>query len=198
MRSKRALNSAAIRERLYVAAAEVIAQTGFAGAAVSRITDRAEVAQGTFYNYFETREAIFDDMILIFGRKLRIHIRSRVEGIQEFYQREHMAFEAFFEFLRIHPFFSRVLNEAAIFTPDAHQQYFESILKGYRVELTRASQEQQIRKLTGTDVEVISLMLMSARAYFALHYFDQISAKGKVSRSITDAYMSVVRGALRK
>lgn len=198
MRSKRALNSAAIRERLYVAAAEVIAQTGFAGAAVSRITDRAEVAQGTFYNYFETREAIFDDMIVIFGKKLRSHIRSRVEGIHEFYQRERVAFDAFFEFLHIHPFFSRVLNEAEIFTPEAHQQYFQSILKGYRAELTRASQERQIRKLSAVDIEVISLMLMSARAYFAIHYVDQISEKGKISRNITEAYMTVVLGALNK
>jgi AcrR family transcriptional regulator len=198
MSGKRALNSAAIRERLYIAAAEIVAKAGFAGASISRMTERAEIAQGTFYNYFETREAIFDDMIVIFGKKLRNHIRSRVGDIRDFYERERIAFEAFFEFLHVNPFFSRVLNEAEIFTPDSHRQYFESILRGYREELTRASQEDQIRKLTAVEIEVISLMLMSARAYFALHYFNQIREKRKLNKNITETYMSVVRRSLSK
>ncbi|ABE37821.1 TetR/AcrR family transcriptional regulator [Rhodopseudomonas pseudopalustris] len=193
---KRAENSAAIKERLYVAAAEIVAQVGFAGASVARITDKAGIAQGTFYNYFETREAIFEELVPIFGKKLRGHIRSRVGDTFDFYERERIAFDAFFEFLHGNRFFARVLNEAEIFTPAPHHDYFESILKGYRAELARASREGQIRKLSASEVEVISLMLMSARTYFALHYSKQIHESRKVSSTVTNTYMDVVRRAL--
>lgn len=198
MSGKRALNSAAIRERLYIAAAEIVAKAGFAGASVSRITERAQIAQGTFYNYFETREAIFNELVPIFGKKLRGHIRSRVGDTWDFYERERIALDAFFEFLYTNPFFSRVLNEAEIFTPNSHREYFESILKGYREELARALREGQIRKLSPAEIEVISLILMSSRNYFALHYFQQIRKSGKVSSTITNTYMEVVRRSLSK
>src|SRR3990172_2023132 len=48
----RAVRSEVTRNALLDAAAAVVGESGYASAAVSRITARAGVAQGTFYNYF--------------------------------------------------------------------------------------------------------------------------------------------------
>ncbi|HZL48876.1 MAG TPA: helix-turn-helix domain-containing protein [Solirubrobacteraceae bacterium] len=56
------------RGRLLAAAVEVVAESGYAGMSMARVTGRAGVSRGTFYELFEDREdcflAAFDDSII--------------------------------------------------------------------------------------------------------------------------------------
>ena len=42
----------------------IVGELGYAGASVALITARADVAQGTFYNYFESRQDLLDQLQL--------------------------------------------------------------------------------------------------------------------------------------
>ena len=53
------------RRRLLDAAAVVFAREGFLDTKITDITGEANVANGTFYNYFDTKEAIFKAVILV-------------------------------------------------------------------------------------------------------------------------------------
>lgn len=53
---------AGTRERLVLAAAEVFAASGYHASRVSDIVTRAGVAQGTFYLYFPSKEAVFVEL----------------------------------------------------------------------------------------------------------------------------------------
>lgn len=48
------------RQRLLHAAARVLAQHGDNGATIDNFISAADVARGTFYNYFDTRDALID------------------------------------------------------------------------------------------------------------------------------------------
>ncbi|HUY51916.1 MAG TPA: TetR/AcrR family transcriptional regulator [Streptosporangiaceae bacterium] len=52
-----------MRERLVSAAAEVFAVSGYHASKVSDIVGRAGVAQGTFYLYFRSKEAVFLELV---------------------------------------------------------------------------------------------------------------------------------------
>ena len=52
-----------VRERLVSAAAEVFAVSGYHASRVSDIVARAGVAQGTFYLYFPSKEAVFLELV---------------------------------------------------------------------------------------------------------------------------------------
>ena len=193
---KRERNAAEIKDRLYVAAASVVAREGFSTASISRITEAAGVAQGTFYNYFESREAVFEELVPIFGRRMRSHIRRRVSGVDDFFERERIGFQAFFEFIHENPFFGRVLNEAEIFTPVPYKTYFDGILGGYLREFDRAARAGYIRRLAKKEAEAVALVLMSARNYLSYFYAAEILEKGRVPRPAVTAYMRMVRSAL--
>jgi AcrR family transcriptional regulator len=60
---RRARKQRETRARLMAAALEQMAHGGAESVTILSITERADVAQGTFYNYFETREAIIDAVI---------------------------------------------------------------------------------------------------------------------------------------
>jgi AcrR family transcriptional regulator len=48
------------RERIFRAALKLFAERGFLATAVGDITEAADVGKGTFFNYFPTKEHIFD------------------------------------------------------------------------------------------------------------------------------------------
>lgn len=51
------------RARLVAAAREVMARKGLAGATIQEITDAADLALGTFYNYFDSKEAVMEAVV---------------------------------------------------------------------------------------------------------------------------------------
>lgn len=51
------------RERLLDAALRLMAERGMGGVAINEITEAADVGFGSFYNYFESKEAIYDALI---------------------------------------------------------------------------------------------------------------------------------------
>ena len=69
-RQTRAEKSKEFRQVLIDSAAQTVSRHGYADASVSRITQRAKLAQGTFYNYFETRQDILDLLPVAYGEKM--------------------------------------------------------------------------------------------------------------------------------
>lgn len=51
------------REKLLSAAQELLLEGGFAALGIQQLTERAEVALGTIYNYFRTREEVADAVV---------------------------------------------------------------------------------------------------------------------------------------
>ena len=78
-RQTRAERSEATRRALFHAAAEVVGEVGYGDALVSRITARANVAQGTFYNYFASRQDLFDQLLPSLGSSMLEFIQDRVD-----------------------------------------------------------------------------------------------------------------------
>ena len=53
------------RERLLTAAQELLLEGGFSALGIQQLTERAEVALGTIYNYYRTREEVADAVVEI-------------------------------------------------------------------------------------------------------------------------------------
>jgi AcrR family transcriptional regulator len=109
-RGKRAAKSDEIRRALFAAAATVVGKHGYEGASIAAITKLAGVANGTFYNYFETRQALFDQLLPAVGDQLLEHIRSRLHDNQVGIEREQQRIIGYFDFFQKNPGFLRILN----------------------------------------------------------------------------------------
>jgi AcrR family transcriptional regulator len=71
------------REELLAAAREVLSQNGYERTTVSSIATRANVAQGTFYLYFPSKEALPGALALQFSEALAVANRDALEGISD-------------------------------------------------------------------------------------------------------------------
>jgi len=191
----RVQRSEEVRDALFQAAAEVVGEHGYIDASITRITQRANLAQGTFYNYFASRQEIFDELLPVLGAKMMAHIRQQVSGAHSFLEREERSFRAFFSFLKRMPYFLRILNEAEIFAPKAHRQHFRNISSGYLRFLQKAREHGEIADLSDEELEALVYILIAARGYLALRYMTPEGAVDLPEEAVR-SYMHLVSSGI--
>ena len=125
------------KRKIFDAATKIVGKYGYAEASVARITEEAGVAQGTFYNHFENRQELLDQLLPKIGIDMVRFIRART-GTAQTARQEIERFSAFFDFIREVPEFLRILNEAEFFAPIGYQKHFDNISTAYVRILQRA------------------------------------------------------------
>jgi AcrR family transcriptional regulator len=169
-RGKRQQNTERIRRALFDAAARVVGEFGYAEASIARITEAAGVAQGTFYNYFASRQDLLDQLLPELGKEMLAHIAAEVHGVSGEIEREERRFAAFFGFLEQHPTFFRILNEAELFAPDGFRKHFENIAESYLTALRHAHARGTLPGFAEDELEPLVFLLMAMRSYTSMRY----------------------------
>lgn len=184
------------RQTLLDAAAKVVGEAGYTGAIVTSITTRAAIGQGTFYNYFESRQALFDELLPAISAQMLDFIKQRADAASDEQDREEKSFRAFFDFLAEHPEFFRVMYEAEVFAPEAYQRHTDMVLNGFVRILTKASRRGDIKGYDASQIEALGLILMGARHYLCSRYGRQNGWKEKLPEKVVAAYMGLLRHGL--
>lgn len=181
-----------IRAALLEAAAKVVGEVGYSAAMVSTITRRVGVAQGTFYNYFKSRQDLFDQLLPSMSNQMLAFINERSSHASHDTDREKLRFEAYFAYLIERPEFYRILYESEQFAPQAFEQHIDVIAKGYQRVLRRASDAGDAKAVDPREYEVIAFMLMGARKYLSFRFARSDGAMRKMPDFVTRAYMRFV------
>ena len=162
--------SVLIRAALFRAATEVVGEMGYEKASISRITQKAGVAQGTFYNHFESRQDILDQLLPAVGQQMIEHVRQCARAGRDVFEREELGFRAFFSFLKKTPHFFRILNEAESFAAQGYREHLRMVSEGYKRFLRHAHEGGELSGFEERELEVVALVLMSARTYIAWRF----------------------------
>ena len=183
------------KRKIFDAATKMVGKYGYAEASVARITEEAGVAQGTFYNHFESRQELLDQLLPKIGIDMVHFIRERT-GPADAARQEIERFSAFFEFIREVPEFLRILNEAEYFAPIGYQKHLDNIATAYVRILRRARLAGAIVDFSDEEFEAIVHMFMGARGYLSRRYS---YAGGKVTAvpdHVISAYQKLVTRGL--
>lgn len=196
-RLSRAERSVEAREQIFAAAAQVVGQHGYTDASISRITEVAGIAQGTFYLYFKSRQDLFDELLPHVGAQMLSYIRERIHGAADVFDMEERALRAFFDFLRENPGFFRILNEAEVASPVAHRKHFELLTQHYVDSLQRAVKAGEITHYRKEELETLAYMFMAARSYLYLRYVKDQGKRRVLPEAVIKTYIKLLRGGLR-
>lgn len=96
---KRASTKAANRRAILTAARRVFAMIGYEATTVRDIIRETELASGTFYNYFKSKEEVFQAIAEDSTYRFRAHlseVRARANSVEDYMQD---AFRAYFSFI---------------------------------------------------------------------------------------------------
>ena len=120
------------RRRLIDAAIKEFGTRGYHAASVVSITQRARVAQGTFYIYFRSKERLYRAVIDELGAFTRQWIAERLNPALDPVASEVQRIALLVDFVRGHRSLYTIIMQAQLVAPDVHRGYFEAFAAAYQ------------------------------------------------------------------
>ena len=146
------------------AALDEFGERGFSDGSIVGITQRANVALGTFYTYFDSKEAVFRALVNDMSARVRDHVAPVFQEASDALDAEGRALEAYLEFARGHKHVYRIIDEAEFADPEGFEKH-------YRTTATRIAARLDAGKAKGevaasntplaSDVEAWAIMGMN-------------------------------------
>lgn len=157
----------ATKRKLLDAAAKEFGDRGFHDASISGITRRAGTALGSFYTYFDSKEAIFsalvNDMSLAVAESAAAAMTPGSTGIE----REREALTAFLAFARAHKEIYRIIDEAEFADPASYRAHYGNAAARIAARLDEAVAQG---KLAPGDNEVRAWAIMGANVFIGMRF----------------------------
>ena len=173
------------RNKLLEAAEIEFGEKGYYEAGISGITNRAGVALGTFYTYFESKEEIFRALVRYMSHQIRVWVAERAAGASNRLEAERKGIEAFIEFVRQHKSIYRIISEAEFVAPREYREHYEGFAERYRVNMTRAAMNGEIRE---GDYDSWAWAIMGQIVFMGMRYaeWDNSRSAAELAEVMTD------------
>jgi AcrR family transcriptional regulator len=108
------------------AAIEEFGEHGFSEGSIVGITRRARVALGTFYTYFDSKEAVFQELVRDMSAQVRDHVAPALKGAEDALDAEGRALASYLQFVRGHQQVYRIIDEAEFVDPEGFRRHYET------------------------------------------------------------------------
>jgi AcrR family transcriptional regulator len=155
------------RQKLLDAAEAIFGERGYERASITEITQRAGVAQGTFYVYFPDKQTIFEELVRGLSQRLRRATTEATQGLTNRNDIERAGFRAFFDFIGRHRGLYRIVRQAEFVDEALFRWYYERFAEGYAAGLKAAMDAGQIREM---DPEVMAYCIMGMGDFLGMRW----------------------------
>jgi len=157
----------ATRQRLLDAAERVFGANGYHDASIAEITRVAGVGLGTFYEYFDSKESIFKELVRYMSHELRRRIAERVAAYPSRVEKERVGFQTFFEFVLDHRDLYWIVLQSQFVDEQTYKWYYQRLAEGYR----RGLQDAQARgEVTVRDLDTLAYALLGMGSMLGMRW----------------------------
>lgn len=153
--------------KLLDASAKEFGEKGFHDASVSSITRRAGVALGSFYTYFDSKDAIFRALVADMSENVRTAARAAITQDMSALEIERAALRAFLEFAGRHKEIYRIIDEAEFVDPASYRAHYETMAARIGARLEAGADAGQFREDLS---EVETWAIMGMNVFVGLRY----------------------------
>src|SRR5690349_14023239 len=145
------------------AARQEFGERGFSDSSIVGITQRAGVALGTFYTYFDSKEELFQALV----RDMSAQVAETVSPA--FADSPH-ALDAARDGLE-HRHIYRIIDEAEFVDPDAYREHYETTATRITARFIAAREKGEIAAdLSDEELEILAWASMGANVFLGLRY----------------------------
>lgn len=162
--------------KLLDASATEFGEKGFHEASVSSITRRAGMALGSFYTYFDSKEALFRALVQDMSENVRSNARAAIATDMSAIAIERAALSAFLRFATDHKEIYRIIDEAEFVDPASYRAHYETVAERIAARLEAGSASGEFREGLG---ELEAWAIMGMNVFVGLRYAVWNDAAGK-------------------
>lgn len=135
----------ATMQKLLDAAAQIFGEKGFHEASISDITRKAGTAMGSFYTYFESKDAIFRALVSYMSAQVASHASMRMADSQTALEREKNALYGFLEFTQSHQEIYNIIDKSKFVDPERYRDHYKSTAKRIFARLQDGAKSGELR-----------------------------------------------------
>jgi AcrR family transcriptional regulator len=146
------------------AAVEEFGERGFSEGSIVGITQRARVALGTFYTYFDSKEAVFKALVNDMSAKVRDHVAPVLKAAADTLDGEGRALESYLEFARANKQVYRIIDEAEFADPDGFEKHYRTTAARIAARLDSGKDKGEVASADSkiaSEVEAWAIMGMN-------------------------------------
>jgi AcrR family transcriptional regulator len=149
------------------AAAIEFGEKGFHEGSISGITRRAGVALGSFYTYFDSKDAVFRALVRDMSDQVRDHVAPAIRAAPDQIAAERAGLREFIAFVRGHKEIYRIIDEAEFVDPESFRLHYATTADRIAARLKAGAERGEIR----ADIsEVHAWALMGMNVFLGLRY----------------------------
>lgn len=149
------------------AAAAEFGEKGFHESSIVSITQRAGVALGSFYTYFDSKDSLFQALVRDMSAQVRNTVGPVMAAETDRMEGERKGLAEFLAFVRDHKELYRIIDEAEFVDPPSYRAHYENTVAGYVASLKDAAAKGQIRD----DVEEVhAWAIVGMNVFLGLRY----------------------------
>jgi AcrR family transcriptional regulator len=153
------------------AARHEFGERGFSDSSIVGITQRAGVALGTFYTYFESKEALFQALVRDMSAQVRDNVGPALSGASNGLDGERRALEAFLKLAREHRDIYRIIDESEFVEPAVYREHYDTTATRIAARLVAARDKGEIdRGFSDEDLMVLAWGMMGANVFLGLRF----------------------------
>lgn len=158
------------RRRLLDAALAEFGEKGFADSSIVSITGRAKVALGTFYTYFDSKEALFAALVEDMSAKVGENVAPALAAGSDTLDAERRALAAYLHFAADHKEVYRIIDEAEFVAAEAYRRHYERVAARIASRLEAGAEKDQLRGLDALEREVVAWASMGMNVFLGLRF----------------------------
>lgn len=190
-KTPRTARGRATQRRLLDAAAQEFGERGFHEASISGITRRAGTALGSFYTYFDSKDAIFSALVKDMSRSVAEAAAAAVTPGSTGTRREREALAAFLAFAREHKEIYRIIDEAEFADPAAYRSHYEGTARRIAARFDESVASGAMRP---GDNEVRAWAVMGMNVFLGLRF--GVWAQDRTVEALADAAEDFLKSGL--
>jgi len=149
------------------AAAIEFGDNGFHQASISDITRRAGVALGSFYTYFDSKDAVFRALVRDMSDQVRDHVAPAILSAPDQIAAEQAGLREFISFVRDHKEIYRIIDESEFVDPESFRLHYTTTADRITRRLRKAADRGEVK---GDVSEVHGWAIMGMNVFLGLRY----------------------------
>jgi len=158
-----------MRKILDAALAE-FGEKGFSESSIVSITSRAKVALGTFYTYFESKEALFAALVQDMSAQVREAVGPALLEGADMLDAERRALAAYLRFAATHKEVYRIIDEAEFVAPDAYRHHYETVAARIAARFAAGEGRKEVATGDALEREVWAWATMGMNVFLGLRF----------------------------
>lgn len=154
--------------QLLNAAIKVFYEKGYSNASINDITNEADVATGTFYVYFDSKETLYRFLLLQCSHMIRKNLHDAISGCKSRREAEEVGLREWLNFVRDNKYIYNIIWESMYIDKHLFREYYVNFCKSYVKGLDKAKERGEVSK--DIDSETLAYIMMGASNFLGLNW----------------------------